>query len=158
MYQFLRDQEIPEAAEIVEPGLHLDPPLLPHHSVVVPQVHPGDILDPFSQEVQYIADLPGVLPQGIVLPVHRLLAGHEHPHLCRIPIHPAWDQLCTLLLDLFAMEVDVQHIAQMLQLALVKMRGHLGYNLLQYLLYHDILPPYLKMFLFILKSVISGQI
>ena len=63
-----------------------------------------------------------------------------------------------MLLDLFAVEVDVQHIAQMLQLALVKMRGHLGYNLLQYLLYHDILPPYLKMFLFILKSVISGQI
>ena len=72
MYQFLRDQEIPEAAEIVEPGLHLDPPLLPHHSVVVPQVHPGDILDPFSQEVQHVIGLPGVVPQGAVLPVHRL--------------------------------------------------------------------------------------
>ena len=88
-------------------GGHLDTPLFPHDSIIVPRIHACNVLRPLTYKVKHVVDLPGVLSQGVVLSVYSLLAGHKHFDFSGVPVYSARNQLCVLLLNLYAMEIDI---------------------------------------------------
>ena len=79
-------------------------PLLPHHPVVIPQVHACDILNPLPQELKHIVDFLLIQFKRAILAVYCFFRCNKPPDYSFIPTLPPGNQIRALVASLLPMK------------------------------------------------------